>query len=396
MRKARISVVFAASILMLATPTLTNAQPDHVQLGNLVNRGNALLRANHFQEAVQTYQKVLELDPNCAVAKDNIAETYNNWGIFYFKQHKFREALEQLDKCLSLKPNHANARRNLSIVNNAASQMGVNVEEPVAPGPGGSASTSVATFNPLTGGHLSPGSAPAGSAPAKPTQTKSGSTVLQAGITSAKAQTPVTVPEVPSAGAVMMTPGVRVESPPEDSFTTVGGVTAIDPTRPVSSAPVSSAASQAVGASSQYKASFSTGYTPTPTPTITPQTQPAAPDTFNLGGRPPDTAPQALAPPQTVFPTQMVTQPQVQVQPQAPYEPVSVIPPAPPPAVRSAGAGTSVDEQLGAVEMKMYGSTQNTLTVLQRLEKMEREVSGQVRSGSIMDRITFLKQSIGM
>jgi hypothetical protein len=57
---------------------------------------------------------------------------------------------------------------------------------------------------------------------------------------------------------------------------------------------------------------------------------------------------------------------------------------------------SSVDDQLSAVEAKMYGQTQTNLTVMQRLEKMEREVSGQTRSGSIIERINYLKQNIGM
>jgi len=65
-------------------------------------------------------------------------------------------------------------------------------------------------------------------------------------------------------------------------------------------------------------------------------------------------------------------------------------------AAPSAVPVVSFDEQLAAVEMKVYGAKQANLTVLQRLEKIEVDSTGQTRAGSILDRINALKKSYGL
>jgi hypothetical protein len=65
-------------------------------------------------------------------------------------------------------------------------------------------------------------------------------------------------------------------------------------------------------------------------------------------------------------------------------------------AAPSAVPPVSFDDQLTAVEMKVYGAKQTNLTVLQRLEKIERDSQGQVRGGTIVERINYLKSSYGL
>ena len=60
------------------------------------------------------------------------------------------------------------------------------------------------------------------------------------------------------------------------------------------------------------------------------------------------------------------------------------------------GAAPNLESDLTAVEMKVYGAKQGELTVLQRLEKMEKDTAGQIRTGTIIDRIEYLKHNFGL
>ncbi len=62
---------------------------------------------------------------------------------------------------------------------------------------------------------------------------------------------------------------------------------------------------------------------------------------------------------------------------------------------KNAGSGT-IDQQLSAVEMKVYGHKQEDMPVLKRLEKLETDTSGSISQGTIKDRIEHLKQSFGI
>lgn len=59
-------------------------------------------------------------------------------------------------------------------------------------------------------------------------------------------------------------------------------------------------------------------------------------------------------------------------------------------------AGASLEDQLAAIEMKIYGHKLADMTVLRRLEKLETDTSGQTRTGTIKERIDALKKSYGL
>ncbi|MBI4533862.1 MAG: tetratricopeptide repeat protein [Candidatus Melainabacteria bacterium] len=56
----------------------------------------------------------------------------------------------------------------------------------------------------------------------------------------------------------------------------------------------------------------------------------------------------------------------------------------------------SLEDQLSAIEMKIYGHTLKDMTVFRRLEKIELDSTGQVKSGTIKERIDLLKQTYGL
>ncbi len=59
-------------------------------------------------------------------------------------------------------------------------------------------------------------------------------------------------------------------------------------------------------------------------------------------------------------------------------------------------AGGSLEDLLSAVEIKIYGGKQSEMPVMKRLEKIETDTSGQVRSGTIKERIDFLRKNYGL
>ena len=62
----------------------------------------------------------------------------------------------------------------------------------------------------------------------------------------------------------------------------------------------------------------------------------------------------------------------------------------------AAPSGGSMDEQLGQIESKVYGSRQTNLPVIQRLQKLENDAAGHTRTGTIKERIDFLRQTWGL
>ena len=75
------------------------------------NRGNRLLDLKRFQEALESYDQAIELDPNYAGA-------WNNRGNVLSDLNRKQEALESYDQALALDPNYAIAWFNRGVVLN--------------------------------------------------------------------------------------------------------------------------------------------------------------------------------------------------------------------------------------------------------------------------------------
>lgn len=231
---------------------------DQMQSREHVNRGNVYLNRRQFQEALDEYQRAIDLDPTNAVARNNIVQTHLNWGAVNFAQNKFDQALSEWETVLKLDPYNQNAKHNINVLKQTLARRG---------------------------GAL-PAKPPAEEPAAKPAQPKSDPAV------------------------VILTPGIKQ--------------------------------SQASGATGEAKEET--------------QAAPAATET------PADSTSETAAPVQ--------------------------------PAVGAWPAG-SIEDQLSALELKIYGHKQADMTVLKRLEKMEMDTAGQVRTGTIKERIDALKKSYG-
>ena len=74
-----------------------------------ISLGDALMDSRRFGEAIEAYQKGLELDPKNVNARVDMGTSFRAIG-------KFDKAVEEYRKALKVNPNFPNGRRNLGVV----------------------------------------------------------------------------------------------------------------------------------------------------------------------------------------------------------------------------------------------------------------------------------------
>jgi tetratricopeptide (TPR) repeat protein len=100
------------------------------QIRSLINKGNLLNSRKQFQQAIDTYRAVLELEPNNPYALANINLAHNNWGIYYFTKGEYDKAKAEWDNALIANPDDRNARNNLAVLNKTLAKLGTSLKEP--------------------------------------------------------------------------------------------------------------------------------------------------------------------------------------------------------------------------------------------------------------------------
>ncbi len=70
-----------------------------------LNKGNELFIAKKYQEAIQFYNKSIQLNPNYSAA-------YKNKGVVLAYSKKFKEAIQCYDKAIELKPTDSDVYKN--------------------------------------------------------------------------------------------------------------------------------------------------------------------------------------------------------------------------------------------------------------------------------------------
>lgn len=336
--KLRTHFLIALSLAFATSTTVFAGNIENAR--NLVNKGNYLMAASKFPEALKTYEEALKCDPGNAVIKDNIVILHNNWARWLTRQKKYHEALEKFNKCLELSPSYSQAKTNISLLRRYAEADGVDLDLPPPD------ETQPRNDIPIPPSGVSP----------KPDQPKSDPKVQQAKV----------APTEPEAGAVLFIGGVKQSTtpPPAVDAYPISATTApsTQPSQPPSGASFAAPSG----------ASF------------------AAPSTT------PSSVSQPVSSPANDFTAKPVN-PLFPITPnQFPTQPVTAAPSAVAPASAPATPVVSFDDQISAVEMKVYGAKQTNMTVLQRLEKIERDASGQPRSGTILERIDNLKKNFGL
>ena len=81
----------------------------------LYKKGINYARRGKYQEAIECFDKVLEINPNHADALFDKAGTLNNMGVALQKQGKYQEAMNYYNKALKIIPNFDIALRNAQI-----------------------------------------------------------------------------------------------------------------------------------------------------------------------------------------------------------------------------------------------------------------------------------------
>lgn len=352
---------FRVSIISLLIGAACIAAPAAVadnnleMVRNLVNKGNYLMAARRFEEALKTYQEAQKYQPTNAIVKENIGKLYNNWGVYLTAQGKYPEAYQKLKKCLEVYPSYRQVQINIGLLERRAEAEGVELE-PEAEDPSGGAKKAAKDNYPKLpeGGDL------AGKlAPVAPTGPQAGAVLYIGGV-----KQPVAASEEPS--TPMVSPAVSTPALSGGS----GDTGVLNSAAPVSgTAPVTGAPTTAPEQPSWAIKNVNPLY-----PTLPNQFPQTAPPASRSGPAP--QIPSSTAPVAPLVPVQPAT---TGGAPAATF--------APP---------VSLDDQLAAVEMKVYGHKQADLTVLQRLEKIERDAAGQVRTGTIIERIDYLKKSFGL
>ncbi|CAN2042389.1 protein O-GlcNAc transferase [Candidatus Magnetomoraceae bacterium gMMP-15] len=78
------------------------------------NLGLAFQAQNRFEDALKHFQKALDLKPDYAEARENLAIAHNNFGIKLKKQKKIEDALKHYQKALKLRPDFAEIYNNIA------------------------------------------------------------------------------------------------------------------------------------------------------------------------------------------------------------------------------------------------------------------------------------------
>jgi hypothetical protein len=128
--KGRLGAFLFALAWLTGVHLPANCQGAVEKVRALIDRGNYLMSRQQFQQAIDDYQEVLELEPNNLYAHTNIVLAHNNWGIYHFHRGEFEQAKAEWDKALTIDPNDHNARNNLLVLKRTLTRLGKNLDEP--------------------------------------------------------------------------------------------------------------------------------------------------------------------------------------------------------------------------------------------------------------------------
>ncbi|MBP6746502.1 hypothetical protein KA344_14790, partial [bacterium] len=86
------------------------------------------INLKHFASAIKTFERLLEISPNYAHAKDNLVIAHNNYGLELAMRHP-EEALKQFRAALYLDPSQAAIRKNVSAIMRENGQDPTSIED---------------------------------------------------------------------------------------------------------------------------------------------------------------------------------------------------------------------------------------------------------------------------
>lgn len=386
-----------------------------------VNKGNLFMGRGLWDQAIEEYEQALDTDPGSMVAKENLVLVHNNWGISLFQKHKYEEAKAQWEEALQMNPYDRNAKQNLSVLKATLARINTAPKPPVKPpaeqkdgvagkgaaGPGAPGNGTAGNGN---GGNTNS----AASTDGKDEATSSGPKMLNAPNTvnkpdessgakvlgQSKSAEPTGEPAQASGGVVLMNSGNQ----PQPS----GGVVLMNSGNQAQTVPdvpappaVPPRAPEPPQVSAPPPMDLSSPYSFVETPTKT-NAENSSPYGFpaNMGtsaARPPRPY---IAP--NVTPAKPANAWSVPASVSGTVEPSSPSTPTYPSSTTSAPTTSSgedaanLEDQLGAIEVKLTGKKQKNMPILKRIEKLETSISGKTSSGSLQERIDALRKSCGL
>src|SRR5215831_483831 len=99
------STIGVETIFPQTKPDQLRSNPQSAA-GVEIDEGNRSAHANRWPEAIQAYQRAVELDPSSATAYGNLGHVYGQMG-------RFQEAVVALQRAISLSPENAVFKYNL-------------------------------------------------------------------------------------------------------------------------------------------------------------------------------------------------------------------------------------------------------------------------------------------
>jgi|AGTN01.2.fsa_nt_gi FOG: TPR repeat len=146
------SLLFLTSILSAYTlPALGLTAEDQAEIRDLVNRGNGLMNAGRYKEALDEYDAVLRIDPENYYGKANRVLTHNKWALSLFRVNKYKEAKQHWDIAHQLNPNDATVNQNIKVLEFRLQKLGIDLdaEEKAKEDKAAAASGGPQVFDPL-------------------------------------------------------------------------------------------------------------------------------------------------------------------------------------------------------------------------------------------------------
>ena len=130
--KREIPILISLSVALSAfcTPIRSFAAVSPAQSAEVRERNNraALLQKRHiFAQAVEEYNKCLEIDPTNQVVRRNLALALTDWGSAYFNQKKYPEAQQAWLDALKIEPNLPSPRHNLQVLDQTCQRLGIQI-----------------------------------------------------------------------------------------------------------------------------------------------------------------------------------------------------------------------------------------------------------------------------
>jgi hypothetical protein len=348
-----------------------NAMADHV------NRGLRLMRGGSLQAALSEFEAAKAIDPNNNIVRQNLAECHNHMGYELFRRKSYPDAAAEFEKCMAIYPGHQAARRNIGLCKAAMTREGYQ-EKAAEPDeqpdkkskePGADKDSSARAEKEDTSPRV------------VGTSGSSSSVTPGAAVFVSGSQMFPVYTNNPSAASMQVKPTILNKEPAKS--TPAASNPAAGSTVPnASPLPAGNTIRPAAVAASGGSGPFENpaGYVPA-------AAAPAAPATASSAGSVPVPAAAPFS--------------------QASQNPVinasqAAAPALPPPTNSSGpgliagGDGQTTEDKVSALEIKVYGRKNSQLALMKRIEQLEIDQFGQVRQGTMPERVESLKKAIGL